>query len=126
MITQGRSLRKTSGGLKHPYRKKRLYEKGSQPVLTKLGPKRRCRTDRVTGTGRKDRVLQATVANVYNPGTGKHVVAKIKTVSNNPANRHFTRGNIITKGAVIETEAGKAVVTSRPGQHGAINAVMAK
>jgi small subunit ribosomal protein S8e len=34
--------------------------------------------------------------------------------------------NIITKGAVIETDAGKARVTSRPGQHGVVNAVLLK
>jgi small subunit ribosomal protein S8e len=34
------------------------------------------------------------------------------------------RQNIVTRGAVIETEAGRARVTSRPGQHGVINAVL--
>ncbi|HID05027.1 MAG TPA: hypothetical protein EYP20_04390, partial [Aigarchaeota archaeon] len=30
----------------------------------------------------------------------------------------------ITKGTIIETELGKAVVTSRPGQDGVINAIL--
>jgi small subunit ribosomal protein S8e len=30
----------------------------------------------------------------------------------------------VTKGAIIQTEIGKARVTSRPGQSGAINAVL--
>ena len=124
MITQGRSLRKPTGGLRRPYRKKRLYEKGSQPVLSKLGKERRLRIDRVTGAAVKQRVLQETVANVYNPSTKKYAVAKIKTVSNNPANRYFTRANIITKGAILDTELGKAKVTNRPGQEGQINAVL--
>jgi small subunit ribosomal protein S8e len=34
--------------------------------------------------------------------------------------------NIITMGAVIETEIGNARVVSRPGQHGTINAVLIK
>jgi len=34
------------------------------------------------------------------------------------------RRNIITKGAVIKTEKGPARVTSRPGQHGIINAIL--
>ena len=50
--------------------------------------------------------------------------AKIISVAENKASRHFLRRNIITKGAVIETELGKAKVTSRPGQHGVINAVL--
>ncbi len=124
MIRQGRSLRKPTGGLRRPYRKKRLYEKGSQPVLSKLGKERRLRIDRVTGGAVRVRVLQAAVANVYNPATKKYAVAKIKTVSNNPANRYFTRANIITKGAVLDTELGKAKVTNRPGQEGLINAVL--
>ncbi len=110
--------------MKQPYRKKRLYDKGSQPVFSKLGSKRRVRIDRVTGGAMKQRVLQAFTAVVYDPKSKKHVVAKIKTVSNNPANRYFTRANIITRGAILETEAGKARVTNRPGQDGTINAIM--
>lgn len=124
MLTQGRSLRKPSGGLKSANRKKRLYDKGSQPVLTKLGPKQRVRSARVMGGTIKQRLLQTAVANVYDPKSKKHSVAKIKTVSNNPANRYFTRANIITLGAVIETELGKARVTNRPSQEGVINAVL--
>jgi small subunit ribosomal protein S8e len=30
----------------------------------------------------------------------------------------------MTKGAIIETEMGKAKVTSRPGQDGVVNAVL--
>ncbi|MEK6837103.1 MAG: 30S ribosomal protein S8e [Nanoarchaeota archaeon] len=126
MITQGRSLRKPSGGLKQPFRKKRLYQMGSQPVMTKLGPKRRIRIDNVTGGATRIRLLQTQVANVYDPKSKKFVVAKIKTVSNNPANRYFTRANIITRGAILDTELGKAKVTNRPGQDGVVNAVMMK
>ncbi|MBI2550655.1 30S ribosomal protein S8e [Candidatus Woesearchaeota archaeon] len=124
MITQGRSLRRPSGGLKKPSRKKKLYERGSQPVNTKLGSKRSARTVRGTGGSTKQRLFQATAANVYNPETKKYAVAKIKTVSNNPANRYFTRANIITRGAILETELGRAKVTNRPGQDGVVNAIL--
>jgi small subunit ribosomal protein S8e len=43
-------------------------------------------------------------------------------VKNNPANPFFARRNITTKGAVIETDIGDAIVTSRPGQDGIVNA----
>ena len=126
MITQGRSLRKHSGGLKQPNRKKRLYDKGSQPTMTKLGPERRLRFDRITGGAAKPRLLQVATANVLNRETGKYASAKIKTVSNNPANRYYTRANILTMGALIDTELGKARVTNRPGQEGVVNAVLVK
>ena len=56
--------------------------------------------------------------------TGKSSKVKIKSVVENPADMHFVRRNIITKGAIIETEKGKAKVTSRPSQDGIVNAVL--
>ena len=52
--------------------------------------------------------------------------AKLKKVIENKASRHFARMGIITKGAIIETDKGKAKVTNRPGQDGVINAVLVK
>ena len=49
---------------------------------------------------------------------------KILDVIENPANPHYVRQNIVTRGAIIETDAGRARVTSRPGQHGVISAVL--
>jgi len=43
-------------------------------------------------------------------------------VKSNPANPFYIRRNIVTKGAVIETELGDALVTNRPGQNGMVNA----
>ena len=37
-------------------------------------------------------------------------------------NRNFARQNIITKGTIINTDMGKAVVTNRPGRDGAVTA----
>ncbi|MCK5560714.1 MAG: 30S ribosomal protein S8e, partial [Thermoplasmata archaeon] len=42
----------------------------------------------------------------------------------NSANPFYVRRNIINKGAIIDTELGNARVTSRPGQHGMINAIL--
>jgi small subunit ribosomal protein S8e len=47
-------------------------------------------------------------------------------VVENPANPHYVRRNILTKGAIVETEFGKARIISRPGQHGVINGVLVK
>ena len=49
---------------------------------------------------------------------------EIISVVENPANIHYVRRNIMTKGAIIETELGKAKITSRPGQTGTINAIL--
>jgi len=68
--------------------------------------------------------IKSVIENVY---TGKKIEkTKIKSVIENKANPQYIRRNIITKGAVIETELGKAKVTSRPGQHGILNAVLIK
>ena len=123
-ISQLRSVRKPSGGkYKSKGRKQRAYELGSEPAFTGLG-KRRARNMRTMGNHSRTRLLAADTANLFDPKTKKYEQAKIKTISGNPANRHFVRRNIMTKGAIIETEKGKARITSRPGQDGAVNAVL--
>ena len=70
------------------------------------------------------RVLVAEYANVLNQKDKTYRKSKIKTVTENTANRHYVRRNIITMGSVVETELGKARITSRPGQDGTVNAVL--
>jgi small subunit ribosomal protein S8e len=123
MLSQHRSKRKVTGGRYKSFRKKRKCEMGREPTLTKLG-KTRQKKFRTKGTGIKMKLLSCDVANVFDPKANKYSKAKIKTVVENPANRHYVRRNIITKGTVIDTELGKARVTSRPGQTGTINAVL--
>ncbi|HVL49005.1 MAG TPA: 30S ribosomal protein S8e [Candidatus Thermoplasmatota archaeon] len=122
-IWQGESQRKPTGGRRIFAAKKRKFEIGREPVLTTIGETKRKQV-RVRAGETRTRVLRANVASVTNPKTGKTVKATIKTVTENPANPNYVRRNIITKGAVIQTSAGKAKVTSRPGQDGAINAVL--
>ncbi len=122
-LTNSRSKRKVSGSRYVAYRKKRHYEKRRLPTLTKISEKRTSAL-RMRGGNKKIILLAADTANVYNPKEKKYVKAKIKTILENAANRHFVRRNILTKGAIIETEVGKAKVTSRPGQEGTVNAVL--
>ena len=122
-LSQARSSRKATGGRYVDYRKKRLNELGRDPSLTKLG-KKKMRVIRAKGGNRKLRLLSADTANLYDPKAKSYKHAKIKTISDNPANRHFIRRNIMTKGSVIDTELGKAKITSRPGQDGVVNAVL--
>lgn len=124
-IWQGRSKRKPSGGRIRAAHKPRKHELGREPHLPTIGPMKR-KIVRVRGGATRMRVLAADQAVVTDPGTSTTKVVKIKTVVENPANPHYVRRNIITKGAIIETEIGRARVTSRPGQHGAVHAVLIK
>ncbi len=113
--------RKKTGGRKGVWRKKRKYERGGIPVETILDEARR-KVERVKGGLIKVRLLRGNEANLYIPKENKTVKVKILKVLENPANRDYTRRGVITKGAIILTEYGKAVVSSRPGQDGVINA----
>jgi small subunit ribosomal protein S8e len=122
-IWQGGSMRKPSGGRRAMSHKKRKFEIGREPVLPTIGPDKR-KYVRIRAAEQRVRMLTANTANVTNPKTGKTAKATIQTVTGNPANINYVRRNILTKGAIIQTTAGKARITSRPGQHGAINAVL--
>ena len=123
MLAQSRPKRSSTGARYKAARKKRVYEKAGYPILTKLGEKS-IRKDSVRGNKEKVRLLVGNMVIVYDPKTKKHSTLKIKAVSENTANRNFIRRNILTKGVVIETDAGKAKLTSRPGQDGMLNAVL--
>lgn len=118
-----RSKRKPSGGRLKRLRKKRKFERGSGFLETRID-KRRVKTKRTTGGDRKIKLQAADKVNVIDTKTGKRISTRILSVEENQANPHYVRRNIITKGAVIKTEAGLARVTSRPGQNGVINAVL--
>lgn len=122
-IYQGRSRRKKTGGKYIRSRGKRKYEMGREPIFTKIGEEKK-KIIRVMGGNRKIKLKSALYANISTPEGIKKV--KILNVEENKANKQFTRRNILTKGAIIQTEIGKAKVTSRPGQHGVVNGVLLK
>lgn len=122
------SKRKPSGGrlTATRYRDKRLYEMGGDFTETKIGEENRIEV-RTTGGNAKVKLRATKTANVSDPETKKVFKSEIKTVKLNPANRHFSRREIMTKGAIIELKDGReAKVTSRPGQDGVVNAVLLK
>lgn len=120
---QGKSKRKTTGGRRKLARGKRKFEIGGEKHPTMIG-NMDYKKIRVRGAKNKIRVAATQKACVTDQKTKKTTVVAIKNVVENAANPHYVRRNIITKGAIIETEAGKAKVTSRPGQHGCINALL--
>jgi len=121
--TSGATKRKKTGGRKRSSRGKRKVNKASLPTHTIIGKNK---TKKIRSKGGKKRVrpLSLELANVLDKKTGKYKKTKILKEISNKADRNFARRSILTKGAVIETELGEAVVTSRPSQHGIVNAVL--
>ncbi|BFH73209.1 30S ribosomal protein S8e [Sulfurisphaera javensis] len=121
---QGNDFRKITGGKKGKHRDKRKFELGSPPTETKLSNEQVIEKERVMGGNEKIRIKYAAFANVYDPQEKVSKKTKIISVLQTPANREYARRGIIVKGTIIQTELGKAKVTSRPGQDGTINAVL--
>lgn len=120
---QGKSRKKRTGGVRRYHRKKRKFEIGRELISPTIGETRSVPI-RSRGGNEKRALYSVDVANVTDPSTGETERAEITDVVENEANPHYVRRNIITKGAVIETDAGRARVTSRPGQQGQVNAVL--
>lgn len=118
-----RSKKKPTGGRMKKIKKKKRRDRGTAFVGTRIA-KNVLRPTPTRGGNEKLKLLAVEMANVMNQKTKKSVKAKILSVEENKASVHYIRRNIITKGAVIKTEAGLARVTSRPGQQGVINAVL--
>jgi len=123
MQWQGESVRKVTGGRRRPAVMKRRADIGRAPADTHINEDRR-RIIRTYGGNEKSRALRANFANVTNPANGETKKAKIETVEANGANPNYVRRNLLTKGAIIRTEIGRARIMSRPGQDGVINAVL--
>ncbi len=92
-------------------------------MLTMIG-ERKLREKRAKGGGLKYALVSDIYANVLDPDRRIARKVKILRLLSNPASRDLERRGVITRGAVIETELGRAKVTSRPGQDGVVNAVL--
>ncbi len=123
-IWQGKSNRKPTGGRRVPSANKRKFEIGREKQYTKIGAES-LKQYRSTGGNVKVGMLAAEYANVVDKQNGTVTKMKIVNVSANSADPNYVQRNILNKGATIDLEGGqKAVVTSRPGQDGAVNAVL--
>ncbi|MDD2473175.1 MULTISPECIES: 30S ribosomal protein S8e [unclassified Methanoculleus] len=123
MQWQGRSVRKPSGGRYHTSQGKKRSEIGRAPAETHIGEDRK-KVVRTYGGNQKVRALRVDYATVANPATGETRKAKIETVEANSANPNYVRRNLLTRGAIIRTEMGRARIVSRPSQDGVVNAVL--
>ncbi|MFH1470786.1 MAG: 30S ribosomal protein S8e [Candidatus Micrarchaeota archaeon] len=119
----GSSRKKTSGsgGKVRKTNITKLHEIGGPFTATKVGEKDIRVQKRGRGGNVKLKLKKAGHVNVLTEEGMRKV--KIRTVTETPDNRHHARQNIITKGAIIDTEIGKVRVTNRVGQDGVVNGV---
>ncbi|MFB6167097.1 MAG: 30S ribosomal protein S8e [Candidatus Nanohaloarchaea archaeon] len=116
-----RSLRKSTGGRTRRHRKPPKSEEGGEFTASTLGESS-VEKDDSRGNGFKVRVREADMVNVSVDGETETV--EIESVLENPANPDYVRRDILTRGAVVDTEKGRVRITSRPGQEGTVNAVL--
>ena len=110
-----------TGGRRRKFRDKKLSHMGGGFAATKVAD----RVLKINVRGRGGLIgvkLKKTskVNVVMKDGKMKQATIKRVLESHNP---EFVRMNIITKGAVVETELGKVKVTNRVGQDGVVNGV---
>jgi small subunit ribosomal protein S8e len=121
--SQERSKRKYTGKKYKPFHKKRKYELARPPIETELGEEKK-KQQKVLGGNLKLKLFSSTYLNVTDPNTNKTKKVKILRFESNEASTDLNRRHVLTKGAIVDTELGKAKITSRPGQHGVLNGVL--
>jgi small subunit ribosomal protein S8e len=111
-----------NGKRKIRFRDKNKSEAGNYFSSTRVSStdKSTIKTIRRRGGNKTSMLKSVAFANILTKDGYKKV--RIKTVVESNSNRNFARQNIITKGTVISTELGNAVVTNRPGREGSVNA----
>lgn len=121
---QSRTKSAGNGKRKLKFRDKRRYQVGNYFSATKLAAAKQ-EKDTKKSTRRRGGTVTSTLksaafANILTKQGYKKV--RIKGVMESKDNRNFARQNIITKGCIINTDMGKAVVLNRPGREGAVTA----
>ena len=114
--------KKISGGKYVKQRKKKKNERLGQKKAVKLSDSDKRKAKRVRGGNKKVFLLRAKIVNVQIKG--KTQKAEIKNVLETPSNRFLARQNVITKGTIVDTSAGKIKITNRPTQEGVLNGIL--
>ncbi|MDP9286608.1 MAG: 30S ribosomal protein S8e [Thermoproteota archaeon] len=117
--------RKASGGRRVAPRARRKFELDRYPNEAIAGTTI-TNTRRTRGNNKKTALKSAETVNVLDPSSKKTTKLAIIRVTKNPANKDYERRGVVSKGALVETEAGTAKVISRPGQDGSVNAILIK
>ena len=116
-----KKVKKGTGGRKRKFRDKKLAHVGGVFTATRVADTEVRTKRRTRGGGHKIKLKKATYANVATKDGTKKV--KILSVLESP-NPEFVRRNILTRGAIVETEIGKVRITNRIGQDGVVNGVL--
>ena len=121
--SQARSKRKYTGKKYKHFHKKRKRELERPPINTQIGIEKK-KKQRTIGGNYKLKLFSSNFINLTDPSTNKTTKVKILKFESNTASKDLNRRHILTKGAIIETELGKARISSRPGQHGILNGIL--
>ena len=105
------------------YRGTRRTEVAREEQLAYVGEADARKNYRKRSGSQTVRTLSVNQVNVNMKG-GKTVRATVKNVVGNDADPNYIRRNIVTKGAVLDTDQGLVKVTSRPGMHGVVSGVL--
>ena len=113
--------RKASGGRYKKVKKRKLTGRQGQARIVKIGD---TKTKLLSGRGNTTKLVSFlnNIANVMIKGKAKE--SKITNVLETPSNTFLARQNVLVKGAIIETELGKAKITNRPSQEGNVQAIL--
>jgi len=124
------SRRKPTGGINNAVNEKTkaLSDKGGRFAKTTVAKVDKRYKTKTLGGNTKTKMSHAQTVLV---SQGKKTIkGRILDVIENPANKHFVRQKIITKGAILKIDLdGKETnvkVTSRPGQNGLVSGVIVK
>lgn len=119
--TNKKVSRGTGGKRRGKQRDKKLAHFGREFTSTRVSEKELKKKVRGRGGTTKTKIKKATYVNVI----GKKGTKKAKVISvlesHNP---EYVRRNIITRGAILNTELGKVKVTNRVGQDGVVNGIL--
>jgi len=116
-----KSGRKNTGGRYKKPKKKKLTSRQNQTRIVKLGDGK-TKNLRTRGGKRKLVSFMGNKVNLIVKSKSKN--SSIKNVLETPSNTFLARQNVLVKGAIIETELGKARITNRPSQEGNVQAVL--
>ena len=114
---------KGTGGKRGHCTDKKLRFVGGAFTATKVGKADVKVVSHARGNVRKIKLKSAHFINVLGKDGNMKKVA-LRTVLETPDNRHHARQNIVTKGAIVDTEIGKVKVTNRVGQDGVVNGIL--
>ncbi|MCK4319213.1 30S ribosomal protein S8e [Candidatus Micrarchaeota archaeon] len=109
-----------TGGSKRKSRDKKLAHVGGTFASVRVGESKEKKVKRMRGGSRRVVPRKIDLINVLSEGKMQRVKILGVVESHDP---NYARMNIITKGAILNTDLGKVKVTNRVGQDGVVNGI---